>query len=700
MSLEPIERAEVEGELVDLDHDGEPDVFRPGRDVAKGSGGELVEHTGQQVDQPAGRAPIELRVRRIERRPLVPEWATSAEGVREVVVFAAGHAGHVVAFHMIRLPLYGGKVLAWCPVGLARLVAAGARWVLDAEGHAMRRQVAKGSDPDTHLRVRAEGRALVRRRATMAAVLVGLVATGGVLAGLLVPLVAYLAAAGAVVALGLAGAPKDKPIASRAVVVERYVRLTSEMVERGLRSLGLAAMTAKGARIEFPAPIQRDGPGWRAEVDLPFGMTATDVIERRDRLAAGLRRPLGCVWPEPASDEHPGRLVVWVGDVPMNKAKAPEWPLLRAGKVDIFKPVPFMIDQRMRPVGIDLVFWNMLIGAMPRMGKTFALRLVVLAAALDPYVQLRLFELKGTGDLGMCEPVAHHYASGAGVDAKEATMASLRDLYQQLETRAATITRIAKENPAACPENKVTPDLSRDPRLGLGIVLAMIDECQEIYSDKEYREEAEKLTEGIIKRGPALGIILVLATQRPDAKSLPTGVSANVGIRFCLRVMGQLENDMVLGTSSYKAGIRATTFTASDKGIGYLAGVVDDPVIGRTYGVDGPAAEKVVKRARLLREQAGTLTGHAIGEAQIVVNVAEDVAAVFGDEPKLWTTTILERLTGYRPEVYTGWTPEQLAAALKPYGITSGQVWGTTAEGKGANRQGYVLDAITRATRS
>ena len=30
----------------------------------------------------------------------------------------------------------------------------------------------------------------------------------------------------------------------------------------------------------------------------------------------------------------------------------------------------------------------------------------------------------------------------------------------------------------------------------------------------------------LAKRGPALGIIQMLATQRPDAKSIPTGVSA------------------------------------------------------------------------------------------------------------------------------------------------------------------------------
>jgi S-DNA-T family DNA segregation ATPase FtsK/SpoIIIE len=81
-----------------------------------------------------------------------------------------------------------------------------------------------------------------------------------------------------------------------------------------------------------------------------------------------------------------------------------------------------------------------------------------------------------------------------------------------------------------------------------------------------------------------------------------------------------------------------------------------------------------------------------------VVNVLEDVRAVFGESEKLWTSTILERLAGLRPEVYIGWTADQLAAALRPFQVRSAQVWATTESGKGANRQGYVLADLTRGT--
>ena len=262
------------------------------------------------------------------------------------------------------------------------------------------------------------------------------------------------------------------------------------------------------------------GPGWRADVDLPFGVTVSDIVERRDRLASGLRRPLGCVWPEPAHDSHAGRLVLWVGDQDMSQAKPAAWPLAKGGSADLFRPVPFGVDQRGRPVSILLMFANVLIGAMPRFGKTFALRVLVLAAALDANAQLRVFELKGTGDLGPVENVSHHYGSGADDATCEQAMESLRDLYAELEKRSATIRRLPRD---LCPENKVTPELAARRELGLFPIVMAIDECQELFSHPDFKDEADRLATGIIKRGPAMGIILILATQRPDAKSLPTG---------------------------------------------------------------------------------------------------------------------------------------------------------------------------------
>jgi S-DNA-T family DNA segregation ATPase FtsK/SpoIIIE len=98
--------------------------------------------------------------------------------------------------------------------------------------------------------------------------------------------------------LGWIGTPKDKAVlGTRAVVTHKAQRLTSDIVVRALAALGIAEINktvAKGGNgITFPSPITRDGPGWLAEVDLPYGVTVTDVLDRRAKLASGLRRPLG-----------------------------------------------------------------------------------------------------------------------------------------------------------------------------------------------------------------------------------------------------------------------------------------------------------------------------------------------------------------------------------------------------------------------
>jgi len=486
-----------------------------------------------------------------------------------------------------------------------------------------------------------------------------------------------------------------------ATSLPKHERLTQDIVTQALASLGIAQISQAmkdGRGITYASVPHRDGPGWRVDADLPFGVTATDIIDRREKLASGLRRPLSCVWPEPATEEHAGRLTLWVGDEPLSKARQPVWPLLKAGEADLFKPLPFGTDQRLRAVTLPLMFANLLIGSIPRRGKTVAMRIVLLAAALHPAAELRIFELKGTGDLDPLGKVAHHFGSGADDETIEACLGSLRQLAEvELVKRAKTIKGLPKD---LCPDSKVTPALAARKSLGLHPVVFGLDECQEAFSHPEHGQSFARYCEQVIKRGPALGIMLVLATQRPDAKSLPIGIRSNVSMRFCLQVMDDIANDMVLGTSSYKRGVNSTLFTEHDKGIGYLVGARESATVARTYNIDGRAAERICDRARALREAAGTLTGQAIGEeepATVSVSLLADVASVMRGEDRVWNETICARLGELRPELYGTWDAAQLGRALAPYGISSSQTWARANGGEGRNRQGIARDDVTTA---
>jgi S-DNA-T family DNA segregation ATPase FtsK/SpoIIIE len=674
---------------------------------------------GEIVDDEEGTEPVRVdrpgptgaswweRQRAATAREVIPAWLRSRDELSDRAKWAARYAGHTAAFHTVRLPKYAGTFALRSPRGAGRVIAASWRWVYDAEGKPLRTNAVSRDDAAEYLKLAELREERVRKRLTLAFVgLLLMVAGVYLLAGYGSPLLIWSLTMAGVAALGWIGTPADKPVIGRAVVTQKAAKLTSEVVVRALASLGIAQINqavGKGQGITFPAPITRDGPGWRAEVDLPYGVTVTDVMERRDKLASGLRRPMGCVWPEPVSEEHAGRLVIWVGDQDMSRAKQPAWPLAKHGEADIFKPLPFGTDQRGRLVSLLVMFSNVLIGAMPRQGKTFALRVLLLACALDPTVQLRIFELKGTGDLsGPGEKCAHHYGSGADDDTLQTTLDSLREIVKgELDRRAKVLRELPRE---LVRESKVTPQLAGRKSLGLRPIVIAIDECQELFSHPEFGKEAEELCVPIIKRGPALGIILILATQRPDSKSLPKTVSDNMGLRFALRVMGQEANDMILGTSSYKNGVRATMFGPKDKGIGMLVGNADDPQIVRSAYIDSVEADRISDRARALRENAGTLSGFAAGErpdiAAARIDTLDDMAAVFDPgEDRLWSDVIVTRLAELRPEVYGGWTAPALATALKPYGVEPKQVW-ATQDGKRANRRGYLLDAITEARTS
>ena len=200
-------------------------------------------------------------------------------------------------------------------------------------------------------------------------------------------------------------------------------------------------------------------------------------------MASGLRRPLGCVWPGPGQDEHAGRLVLWVGDQDLAKTRQPGWPLARTGRTTFFEPVPFGTDQRGRTVTVTLMSASMIVGSVPRMGKTFSVRLLLLAAALDPLAELHLFELKGSGDLSALEPVAHAYRSGDDVDDVEYILADLRALGDELRRRMKVLRTLPKD---LCPESKISPELAAKRSLGLHPVVVAFDECQRLFKHPQH----------------------------------------------------------------------------------------------------------------------------------------------------------------------------------------------------------------------
>ncbi|WP_445186774.1 FtsK/SpoIIIE domain-containing protein [Pseudonocardia sp. Cha107L01] len=637
------------------------------------------------------------------RRPVLPPYLRNRVEFLAWCRWQAQYGAHTVRFHGAHSPLYLARLALWTPIGLYRAARSVTRWVFDAEAAPVRHDAVRRNATAEYMSLSRQRNTRARQRGTVA--LIGLLlVTVGVWVFVAFAPPEWMAAGLVTVVgvLGKVGAPGDRRVTDQATVSPFTSEpLRADVLTTALQSLGIAAMSPKQGRITYPAPIRDIGSGWLASVDLPAGVTAEMVADRRPQLASGLRRPISCCWPEADQEAHGGRLELTVLKVAMSQARPVKYPLRDSGLADIFGVLAFGTDQRGRPVKLPLIESNMLIGSLPGAGKTASLRTVLAGCALDPTAELDIWELKGSGDLESFERIAHAYGSGVDDQTIEGCLNGLRLLLADLERRAAKLKQLRTTARDLVPDSKVTRELANRRTLGLFPKVFVVDEAQELFSHGEFGKEAGQLATAIIKRGRALGVILILATQRPDKDSLPTGVSANVGTRFCLRVMGQVENDMVLGTSSYKSGIRATHFTRSDRGIGYLVGATDAPVVTRSYYLDAAATDSIVSRAYLAREKAGLLTGQAAGEspeAAPKVDLLADVRTAFamtGGE-RMWHSELLEVLAELRPAVYGDWDVRRLGVELRELGVPTVQVAAEDETGERVNRRGLRREDLEK----
>lgn len=660
-------------------------------------------------------------------QPVLPEWVRDREQLAAVAGKTTKRAAYKTTRHVVRAPLYLAKLAAWSPRGLGRCVVRLAKWLHDWDsaelrhGHAGSRETAEYSKIHAIRRANLKARAMVFGTVallvvapvlalvaphvlsgligvaagiwliklvpgrSLVEVVVGVAVAGAIfwwLPGVLVAIPAppwwALAAAGValVVALGFIGKPRGKPITGNTTLPAGMVEpLRAPMVTAALCTLGNAKMK-EPEDIRLLTDPHRCGPGVQLDLELPAGVPASFVVKQREAFAAALRRELGCVWPS-VGPRHPGHLVTFVSDEPMSKARQKAWPLLKSGEVDIFEPQPAFTTQRGDWRNITLAYSSMVIGAVPRMGKTFVVRELLLIAGLDKRVKVYALDGKGTGDLSPCRLFAHFYSVGDEPEELARVLHALRELREEMRRRTKVIRDLDRE---VARENKVTSTLANRP--GLAPVVVGVDETQVYFLDapKVVREELVKLVTDLVKRGPALGIQVICATQNVTADTLPSSIADNAVLRFCLKIEGQNQNNRVLGVGARDRGIDAGMFDIDDKGVGYLKAEGRDAEICRSvYGLDAVEAEKVALRARRIREAAGRLTGEAADEEaeneEQQATLLDDVREVMDEAgvDRAHLGVLADRLADLRP-VYEHLDSDALGAQLRAAGVPTGQV--------------------------
>jgi S-DNA-T family DNA segregation ATPase FtsK/SpoIIIE len=236
-------------------------------------------------------------------------------------------------------------------------------------------------------------------------------------------------------------------------------------------------------------------------------------------------------------------------------------------------------------------------------------------------------DFKAGKDWDAAAQVAHRFMSGDETEHVLALKDWLVELVGEVQGR---YRRMRELDDLTCPESKITPDMSRDRALDMPITAIFIDEVQVPLEDRTpVAVQGKKLTAGeyigelltwLAKKGPAAGIVLVLATQRPDSKTIPSGLRAVLGSRFALRVMDWRDSNIVLGEQMNTRGYDSSRLLPYHKGVGILrpdgdtqAGADVLAMTVRTYYMPNEDWGSICQQGRALREAANTLTGHAAG---------------------------------------------------------------------------------------
>lgn len=281
---------------------------------------------------------------------------------------------------------------------------------------------------------------------------------------------------------------------------------------------------------------------------------------------------------------------------PLLTRGAVTWPHVNMPELSVWDPIPVGLDQRGRTVHTNLIGKNMLIGGEPEAGKSAAQSQITATFALDPAADLYLFDLKGGVEQAAWEPCAAAPMATTPADALELAL-HIRDL---IDMRARLLR--AESQDTGVTKRK----FSRDD--GMGPVGVVIDELAELTAaaDKKTREALLDVIRSNISLGRFVGIIHVLATQRPSHEVVPTSIRDIISYRWAMRCTTPDSSDMILGRGQASLGYNAARVSPDARGVGFLHAEGGVPQRVRSFYLDDAEVDRLAGRAEALRKGART----------------------------------------------------------------------------------------------
>jgi S-DNA-T family DNA segregation ATPase FtsK/SpoIIIE len=331
--------------------------------------------------------------------------------------------------------------------------------------------------------------------------------------------------------------------------------------------------------------------GWRARLRLARGQTIDDVRAKLPAIESGLGIFRGAARVSPTPDDLANRLELRVLDTDPH-ADAIPWP--GPSVTTITEPIELGPFEDAIPARVLFLRRHGLFGGVAGSGKSGGINVLMgnLSACRD--VVIWAIDLKKGMEL---QPWASCIDRLATSPAQ--ARALLRDAVAILEARAAMLAATGRRVWEPSPE--------------MPALIIIIDEYAELADDAP---EAATYTDSIARRGRAVAVTLVAATQRPTQKAMGQGaVRSQMDIRICFRVRERKDVDLILGQGMLTAGWAAHTLNAPGKFL-ISAPEHDSPRRARAYLLTDETVSATASRHAAIRPALDEVSRQAVDHAR------------------------------------------------------------------------------------
>ncbi|MCI0687526.1 MAG: hypothetical protein L0Y54_09860 [Sporichthyaceae bacterium] len=302
-----------------------------------------------------------------------------------------------------------------------------------------------------------------------------------------------------------------------------------------------------GSRIQSAAQTPW---GWTGKVRLRQGQTVAEAINRLPAIESGMGVRQGAIRIEPDPDRADRFDLTVLNADPHSEPL--EWPGPTIESVT--EPFELGLFEDGTPVTVSVAHRHVLIGGLLGSGKSGALNLILGELSGCPDVVLWGIDLKSGMEI---LPWAACLDRLATTPAEAEAL--LRDAVKVLNARA--------DHQAQAGQRFWHPTPTK-PAL-----VIVIDEHAEL---ADHANRALVYADSIARRGRAVAVTLISATQRPTQAAMGGGaIRSQMDIRICFRVRERRDVDLILGQGSLAAGWRAETLDAPGK---FLISAQEHPV--------------------------------------------------------------------------------------------------------------------------